>query len=97
MIYNLIELTKIFMNINVYIFFSEELTEDKDLKNIIFLSKDLIKLSNLCEKKQKAVALKWHKFVISTFTCFYLCFWFILINMFMMLRNEKLFLIFFVL
>lgn len=52
--------TKICMNINlyIYIFFSEELTEDKDLKNIIFLSKDLIKLSNLCEKKQKAIALK---------------------------------------
>lgn len=30
--------------------FSEELIEDTDLKEITFLSKDLIKLSNLCEK-----------------------------------------------
>lgn len=35
----------------MYVFsFSEELIEDKDLKEITFLSKDLIKLSNLCEK-----------------------------------------------
>jgi hypothetical protein len=32
------------------LYFSGELMEDKDLKEITFLSKDLIKLSNLCEK-----------------------------------------------
>ncbi|KAF0772458.1 conserved oligomeric Golgi complex subunit 5 [Aphis craccivora] len=35
----------------------KELIEDKDLKEITFLSKDLIKLSNFCEKK-KFVGLK---------------------------------------
>lgn len=42
-------------NIYVYIFFSEELIDDKDLKHITFLSKDLIKLSNLYEKNKKYV------------------------------------------
>lgn len=34
-----------------FFFFAEELIEDKELKEITFLSKDLIKLSNFCEKK----------------------------------------------
>jgi len=33
------------------------------LKEITFLSKDLIKLSNFCEKKS-VIGLKWHSFVI---------------------------------
>lgn len=48
-------------NINKYIYiymyvfyFSGELIEDKDLKEITFLSKDLIKLGNLCEKNMLA-------------------------------------------
>lgn len=47
--------------------FSEELIEDKDLKEITFLSKDLIKLSNFCEKKD--IGLKWHNFVIINLLC----------------------------
>lgn len=39
----------------MYCFISEELIDDKDLKKITFLSKDLIKLSNLLDKKKQLV------------------------------------------
>lgn len=38
--------------LNNIFFFSGELIEDTDLKKITFLSKDLIKLSNLYERKK---------------------------------------------
>jgi len=44
-------------NNRLVFFFAEELIEDKDLKEITFLSKDLIKLNNFCEK-QSIIGLK---------------------------------------